>query len=92
MARILVVDDEKAMRDLLSGILRQAGHEVEVAIEGQHGLELYQTEPADLVFTDIAMPAKDGLQLIRELKNQNPDVKVFVITAAMKSVSKLQMA
>ena len=81
MARILVIDDEREARIPLRHILQAAGHEVEEASDGLLGLELYRRQPVDLVITDLMMPGKSGLEVIEELREEDPDAKVIAITA-----------
>ena len=63
-ARILVVDDVEANRDLLSRRLKQQGHDVESAENGRRALEMVRAEPFDLVLLDIMMPEMDGYQVL----------------------------
>ena len=80
MATILVIDDEDIVRELIARMLRYAGHEVQGAADGIHGMTLYRQEPADLVITDIQMPGKSGLEVIRELRAEFPDAKIIAVT------------
>ncbi len=68
MARILVIDDEPLIRKYLRALLEPAGHEVVEAGDGIAGLKAFQSQPADLVFCDLFMPLKEGLETIRELR------------------------
>ena len=68
MARILVIDDEEMIRDMLRDILEPEGHQIEEADNGQQAIEQYDPNSVDLVITDIMMPEKDGFTTIRELK------------------------
>jgi two-component system response regulator MprA len=68
MLRILVVDDEPALRDTLSRALRRAGHEAVVVGDGRSGLEALRQDSFDAVITDIFMPDCDGIELIREMR------------------------
>ena len=61
MARIVVVDDEALVRDMLAEFLRRMGHEVATAGDGHEALEILRRRPADLVITDIVMPVMYGL-------------------------------
>jgi DNA-binding response OmpR family regulator len=79
MARILVIDDEAALRDTMRRALEKAGHEVVVAEDGKVGLALYRDKPADLVITDIFMPGQDGFEIIRELRAEGV-VKVIAVS------------
>lgn len=80
MARVLVVDDEPTIRHLLRCVLENTGHEVEEAQNGLEGIRLFRRQPADLVVTDIFMPEQEGLETIRELKRDFPNVKIIVVT------------
>ena len=68
MARILAVDDSKAMRDLVSSVLISAGHEVQVASDGDEALEVARTERFDLVLSDVHMPNMNGISLVSKLR------------------------
>jgi two-component system response regulator PilR (NtrC family) len=80
-ARILVVDDEKSMREFLAIMLRQEGHEVALAEGGEAALDILRREPVDLVLTDMRMPRTDGLAVLKATKEVSPDTVVIVITA-----------
>ena len=80
MALILVIDDDQDMRNLLRLKLEQSGYEVVEAADGAEGIELYQEKPADLVITDIFMPKKEGLELIREFRKNFLNVKIIAIS------------
>ena len=82
MARGLVIDDEPVVRELVADVLTAAGHQVEGAEDGGSGVLRYRESPFDLVITDILMPVKDGLEVIRELKADFPDARI-IATAAM---------
>ena len=81
MARILVIDDERTVRDVLRKALTGAGHEVVDAPGGQEGIELYRRDPADLVITDLFMPEIDGLTVIEEMRKHNPGARIISITS-----------
>lgn len=80
MPRILVIDDEAPVRTLLQTVLERAGYEVVTAPDGKKGMRCHEMAPADLIITDIVMPDKEGIELIRELRQAEPDVKVFAIS------------
>ena len=79
--RVLVVDDERSMRDLLAIMLRQAGHDVTVAEGGEQAIEAFKSEAYDLVITDLRMRKVDGLAVLRAAKEISPQTVVLVITA-----------
>jgi two-component system response regulator PilR (NtrC family) len=80
-ARVLVVDDEKSMRDLLSITLEKEGYDVVTAAGGEAAIEALRRDTMDAVITDLRMPKVDGLQVLRAAKEISPDVAVIVITA-----------
>jgi CheY-like chemotaxis protein len=80
MARILITDDEHAVRDMLRTALEREGHEVELAENGVEAIAKYRASPADLVLMDLVMPEKEGLETIRELKREFPDVRIIAIS------------
>lgn len=80
MPKILIIDDEEMVRDVLKQTLEREGYEVEAAADGQHGLSLFQTWGPDLVVTDILMPGKEGLETIRELRAEDPEVQIIAIS------------
>ena len=68
MTRILIIDDEAPVRDLLRQMLEKEGYEVVEAREGDIGIRLFRENPADLIITDILMPEKEGIETILELR------------------------
>jgi YesN/AraC family two-component response regulator len=80
MARILLIDDDASVRTPLSLILSHFGHVVIEACDGREGMELFTDANADLVITDIVMPEKEGLEVLREMRKLRPLVKVIAIS------------
>jgi excisionase family DNA binding protein len=78
--RVLVVDDEASIRDLLSKTLALAEYDVDVAPDGRSALERMRLYPYDLLIADLKMPGVDGLTVIREAKRYKTDLPVIVIT------------
>ncbi|MBF0505942.1 MAG: response regulator [Nitrospirae bacterium] len=78
--KILVVDDEDSIRELLSNVLSSKGHQCDTAEHGVEALEKFNATPFDAVITDIAMPRMDGLQLTRELTGRDADFPVMLMT------------
>jgi excisionase family DNA binding protein len=78
--RILVVDDEDTVRDLIARALLGAGYDVAVATNGPAALERLAESGTDLLITDLRMPGMDGLSLIREARKTAPGLPVIVIT------------
>ncbi len=73
MAKLLIIDDERGIRNTLREILADEGHTVEVAENGKQGLEMAQSKAYDLIYSDIKMPEMDGLELLAAIKNQHTD-------------------
>ncbi|MFT5370132.1 MAG: CheY-like chemotaxis protein [Candidatus Latescibacterota bacterium] len=80
MARILVVDDDGAIRGAIRRLLIIEGYEVIEAINGREAIAFYREQPVDLVITDIWMPDKDGLEVIRELRQISPDLPMIAMS------------
>jgi len=68
MAKLLIIDDERGIRNTLREILADEGHEVEIAENGKQGLEMAQAKAFDLIFSDIKMPEMDGIEVLKALK------------------------
>lgn len=80
MARILVVDDEAAVRTAVGKILSRAGHDVLEAADGKTALTMYQNDPGDVIIMDIYMPEMDGIEATIRLKHEFPDVKIVAVS------------
>lgn len=78
--RVLVVDDEASIRDLLSKTLALAEYDVDVAQDGRSALDRLRIYPYDLLIADLKMPGVDGLSVIREAKRYKSDLPVIIIT------------
>jgi signal transduction histidine kinase/ActR/RegA family two-component response regulator len=79
-ARILVIDDDDSVRDILSRMLKTKGHQVAVASNGEEGIERFKSEPFDIVFTDLGMPRLSGWEVGKAIKGINPKVPIAMIT------------
>jgi excisionase family DNA binding protein len=79
-ARVLLVDDEASIRDLLAKTLALAEYDVDVCFDGRSALERMRMYPYDLLITDLKMPGMDGLAVIREAKRYKADLPVIIIT------------
>jgi two-component system response regulator PilR (NtrC family) len=79
--RVLVVDDERSMRELLSIVLKRDGHEVLSADDGGRAIELLKKQRVDVLITDIRMPQMSGVDVLREAKKIDPDIISIVMTA-----------
>ncbi len=79
--KIVLIDDEEDIREIMTVALRDAGYTVESASDGSAGLKLCETIYPQIVITDIRMPGIDGLQVLETLKRKYPDIEVIVATA-----------
>jgi CheY-like chemotaxis protein len=77
VARILVVDDDANLRSLLRTLLEDAGFTVIEATNGGAAIQAYRRQPADVVLCDLFMPDRDGLEVIRDLREAFPEVKII---------------
>lgn len=82
--KILIIDDEKVIRDGLSAILQKAGFAVQSAADGQTALSLLHQATVDLVLSDLKMPHMGGLEVLRAIKIIRPEVPVIIITGYAK--------
>ncbi len=90
-ARILVVDDEELIRDLLKMVLMDEGYTVVTAADGEEAIQHLNSSPFDLVITDLVMPKVNGVEVLRAAKGIDPDYPVMVITGypSVETVTKL---
>jgi CheY-like chemotaxis protein len=93
--RILVVDDNDQLATLIQKLLGRANHFVIRASDGEEALKLYNPNTIDVVLTDLVMPKKEGLELIRELRKINPDVRIVAMSgdgSGLRSEAYLKVA
>src|SRR5579872_2372438 len=86
MAAILLIDDERQMRRLISRILTGAGHAVHEAANGRLGIELFRQVRPALVITDIVMPDMEGIETIRALRADAPSLPILAISGGSHPV------
>jgi CheY-like chemotaxis protein len=87
MAKILIIDDDPQVRELLSVMLRQDKHSVDMAHDGTEAIEIYQSQPFDLVITDILMPGKDGIDTIVELAAFGKNTPIIAMSGGRRMLS-----
>jgi len=81
MANILIVDDEQSYRQLLSLVFEEQGNTIRTAMNGRQALELLDSEPADVIISDVKMPDMDGIEMLRAVRETLPDIGVILMTA-----------
>jgi two-component system nitrogen regulation response regulator NtrX len=80
VSRILVVDDEESIRRSLDGLLSDEGYRVETAGDGEEGLRRLEAEPPDVVLLDVALPGRDGLEILEAMRRARPGLPVVMMT------------
>ena len=92
MARILVIDNEPDLREMLEQTLKPAGYEVILAADGREGMERHSTSPADLVIADLYTLIQDGSETIRELRSRFPKVAIIAMSGRPDTGTMLPLA
>ncbi len=80
MTKILIIDDNDAVRSTMSRILTLAGYETVLAADGNEGLARMRAEAPDLIITDIIMPEKEGIETIRQVLAERPKAKIMAVS------------
>jgi two-component system, OmpR family, KDP operon response regulator KdpE len=91
VSRVLVADDEPALRKVVRDALEREGHEVVAAIDGQEALERFDEGGFDLVVTDLAMPRLGGLELVQEIRRRKASTPILVLTVKNEEREKVRM-
>lgn len=79
--KILIVDDEEMMRNLLTKILKRENYQILTAGDGQEAVELLEKEPVDLIISDMKMPRMNGFELLKYVKENHPRIGIIIMTA-----------
>jgi|694.fasta_scaffold110084_3 CheY-like chemotaxis protein len=87
MLKILVIEDENLLSDLLKKFLTRDGHQVLIANDGVEGIKIYYQFRPDLIITDIIMPEKDGIEVIVEVLKDNPELPIIAISGGRRAVT-----
>lgn len=82
MRRILIVDDEPAVREVIASVLTDEGYAVQTAADGRIALEMIASAPPDLLITDVMMPHVDGWAVLAHVREQTPILPVILMSAA----------
>lgn len=80
MATILIIDDDELMRTFLAESFADNGYDVRTAKNGKLGIDAYVESPTDLVITDLFMPEKDGVEVVRILTKHDPNVRILAMS------------
>jgi len=94
MTRVLVIDDNAEIREMLIQMLAMLGYEARATETGAQGVEMFRAAPANVVLLDMFMPDRDGLETLRDLRQIDPNVRVVAMTGggAYKNVGILKPA
>jgi DNA-binding NtrC family response regulator len=92
MANILVIDDDPDIRDLVKATLASAGHQVSVAADGREGVQQCRAARPDLVITDLFMPEQEGIETIKQLRMESPDLRIVAISGKPTAGTMLEVA
>jgi len=87
MMKVLIIDDDRSLRYALARILINAGYEISMAGEGEHGLAVYRQDRPDLVICDLNMPHVNGIATIGKLRAEEPSLKIIAISGGGQSMN-----
>ena len=91
MKKILVIDDDIQLNEMICEILTFEGYEIMSASNGMEGLKLFNKDRPDLVITDIYMPEKEGLETIMEIRQEDKTIKILVISGGCPHMNMSEM-
>jgi DNA-binding NtrC family response regulator len=92
MANVLVIDDDPDIRELLKTELEAAGHKISLAVNGREGVQRYKKSQIDLVITDLFMPEQEGLETIKQLRMEFPEVSIIAMSGKPTGGTMLSVA
>ena len=88
--RLLIVEDEKQMCDMVAKRLYDAGYEVDTCYDGEEAFESVLTENYDLIVLDLNLPGMDGMEILKELRQRNEETKVLILSARGQIADKVE--
>ncbi len=89
MYKILIIEDEQRVATLLQAGLEEKGYSCLVAYDGVMGLKLFRSNTVDLIISDVILPKKDGFEVCKEIRNENPNIPILMLTALGSTDDKL---
>ncbi|CAI4032942.1 Response regulator [Nitrospira tepida] len=92
MAKILSVDDDAHVRELLHAVIQRKGHQVVSADNGQHGIQVFRREQPDITILDMDMPDMNGISVLKAIRSVDPQAAVIVLTGTGTHVLEKQAA
>lgn len=94
LARILVIEDDDILRALMRKMLTRSGYEVVEAADGSYAVQLYREHDIDLIVTDLFMPDTEGMEVIRQLRQESQEAKIIAISggSSFDSIDYLDVA
>lgn len=88
--RLLVVEDKKKLCDMIAKSLHQSGYEVDVCNDGEEALDMIYAEMYDLIVLDLNLPGVDGMEILRELRKEDEETKVLILSARSQIADKIE--
>jgi CheY-like chemotaxis protein len=92
MAEILIIDDDPGALEVMTAALQSAGHRVREAGDGIGGLALFRQHRPEIVVTDMVMPGKEGVEVIRQLRREDPNIAILAVSGVVNSRFYLHVA
>ena len=88
--RLLIVEDEKQICDMVAKSLYDSGYEVDTCYDGEEALECILSEEYDLIVLDLNLPGMDGMEILKELRQENEETKVIILSARGQIADKVE--
>jgi CheY-like chemotaxis protein len=86
MTKILIIDDEQVVLEMMVQMVKREGYDVEGASNGKEALKMVQNSKPDLIITDLIMPDKEGIELIKDLRDTYDDLKILAISGGNRHI------